>query len=237
MIESMYVQSASKERIVLVAHSAGGLFTLYFLNQQTQNWKNKYIESIISLGTPWAGSSIVFEAFTSGFNFNVPVLLPRAARNQQRTSETNMLLLPKTPGFDEHKIFVTTPTKKYSLHNVNELFHDVGYKDGSDKLMRFKGNDYQSMSPGVNMHCWYGTGIKTPDSYIYDDEKNFPDVDPVEVVMVDGDETVQITSLQFCKQWKNVTDVFDIKEYPGQTHNGLLFHKPMLEDLKKIVLL
>ena len=55
--------------VVMIAHSMGCTMSLYFLNQQTKAWKDKYIKSLITLAGPWGGSAYALEIFTSGTNF------------------------------------------------------------------------------------------------------------------------------------------------------------------------
>lgn len=64
MIEEMAEKAGGP--VVLIAHSMGNMYTLYFLNHQPQTWKDRYIKAFVSLGAPWAGVAKTMKVVASG---------------------------------------------------------------------------------------------------------------------------------------------------------------------------
>ena len=46
-----------RRKVVLLAHSMGGLYAAYFLSRQPAAWKDRCVEALVSVNTPWAGQS------------------------------------------------------------------------------------------------------------------------------------------------------------------------------------
>lgn len=64
LIEDTYKKTGMK--VTLITHSMGSPMTLYFLNRQTQAWKDRYIQSWVSLAGCWAGTVKALKVFIQG---------------------------------------------------------------------------------------------------------------------------------------------------------------------------
>lgn len=53
-------------KVVIIGHSMGNLFIQYMLKNLTQSWKDKFIDSFISINGPYIGSVKALKAITSG---------------------------------------------------------------------------------------------------------------------------------------------------------------------------
>lgn len=57
--------------VTLLAHSMGGPMTLIMLQRQSQKWKDKYINALITLSAVWAGSVKAIKVFAIGEHINL----------------------------------------------------------------------------------------------------------------------------------------------------------------------
>lgn len=64
LVEEMH--DAYQKRVYLLGHSLGNLHILYFLLQQPQAWKDRFVQGFISLGAPWGGSVKAMRVLASG---------------------------------------------------------------------------------------------------------------------------------------------------------------------------
>ena len=160
LIEHASERNAGR-KVVLVSHSLGGLVTLYFLRQQSQAWKDRYVHSFVPIATPWSGSVLMLHAMTSGYNFDIPLITPLTVRQQQRMSEASLLLVPRAPAWQPNDVLIATPTKNYSMTSYDEWFDDIGFSVGKDMKQNVQTEAYALEHPGVHMYCWYGSGMLT----------------------------------------------------------------------------
>ncbi|XP_067905709.1 group XV phospholipase A2 [Heterodontus francisci] len=230
MIESMYEQYGSP--VVLIAHSMGNLYTLYFLNQQPQEWKDKYIKCYVALGAPWGGVSKTLRVLATGDNDRIPVISPLKIREQQRTAVSTNWLLPYNNTWPTDKIFITTPTYNYTMKDYQKFYQDIKFEDGWLMRQNTESLVYKLTAPGVTIHCLYGTGVQTPESFNYD---VFPDQEP-KVLYGKGDGTVNLMSALKCQQWagKQKGKVY-MKELPSNEHIDMLSNFTTISYIKKIL--
>ncbi|XP_059988622.1 phospholipase A2 group XV isoform X2 [Lagenorhynchus albirostris] len=231
MIEEMHQLYGGP--VVLAAHSMGNMYTLYFLQQQPQAWKDKYIHAFVALGPPWGGVAKTLRVLASGDNNRIPVIGPLKIREQQRSAVSTSWLLPYNYTWSPKKVFVHTPTANYTLQDYHRFFQDIGFEDGWLMRQDTEGLVEAMVPPGVRLHCLYGTGVPTPDSFYYE---SFPDRDP-KICFGDGDGTVNLQSALQCQAWRGHQEQeVSLQALPGTEHIAMLANATTLAYLKRVLL-
>ncbi|XP_043935439.1 phospholipase A2 group XV, partial [Protopterus annectens] len=230
MIEMMYEKYGGP--VVLIAHSMGNLYTLYFLNQQPQAWKDKYIKAFVSLGAPWGGVAKTFRVLASGDNNRIPVISTLKIRTQQRTAVSTNWLLPYNNTWPLDKVFLSTPTTNYTVQDYQKFYQDLHFEDGWFMRQNTESLVYQLTPPGVAIHCLYGTGVATPEFFYYD---SFPDKEP-KTFDGEGDGTVNLVSALQCRRWINKQkQAVKMLELPGNEHIQMLSNVTVIDYIKSIL--
>ena len=65
LVEQTYTMN-NATRVILMGHSMGCPVLLYFLHQQTQAWKDKFVRSLVTLSGPWGGAVKTLRLMASG---------------------------------------------------------------------------------------------------------------------------------------------------------------------------
>lgn len=178
--------------VILLSHSLGGLFTLQLLNRNPPSWRRKFVKHFISLAAPWGGTVVEMSTFASGNTLGVPLVDPLVVRGEQRSSESNLWLLPN-PKIFSHRKLVITPNSSYSAHEIPQFLEDIGFPEGVKPYRsRILPLIEELKAPEVPVTCVIGSGVKTQETLFYGDG-GF-DQQP-EVVHGDGDGTVNLESL------------------------------------------
>ncbi|KAA0035043.1 hypothetical protein IC582_005482 [Cucumis melo] len=215
--------------VILVTHSLGGLFALQFLNRNTPSWRRHFIKHLVTLSTPWGGSVEGMRTFASGNTLGVPLVNPLRVRTEQRSSESNLWLLPNPTIYKHNKPIVITQYSNYTVEEIPRFLKDIGFEEGvypyESRILPLI-EHYEA--PGVDLTCVIGGGVKTPDTLLYG-EKGF-DEQP-EMGYGDGDGTVNMVSLRALeKLWaeeKNQT--LETIELPGVSHKSILDDREALD--------
>lgn len=207
--------------VIIVSHSLGGLFVLHLLNRTTTSWRNKFIKHFIALSAPWGGTVQEMLTFASGYTLGVPLVEPLLVRGEQRSSESNLWLLP-SPKLFGRKPLVIAQNRSYSAFDMPEFLEDIGFKEG---VYPYKARILplleRLITPEVPVTCIIGSGIKTPETLFYGRE-GF-DKQP-DIIYGDGDGTVNMASLLALESlWSNVTrQPFKVTKIPQVSHTSVL---------------
>lgn len=129
LVEETY-QLNHNHRVILVCHSLGCPTMLYFLNRRPQDWKDRYIKSLIALGGPWGGAVKALKAFTSGDNLGVIMVAALTIRKEERTFPSMAYLLPSAKFWSPDEVLVKVGRKNYTVADFEEFFRDINYTLG-----------------------------------------------------------------------------------------------------------
>ncbi|KDP41597.1 hypothetical protein JCGZ_16004 [Jatropha curcas] len=220
LIEKASAQNGGQP-VMLLSHSLGGLFVLQLLNRNPPSWRQKFIKHFVALSAPWGGAVEIMLTFASGNTLGVPLVDPLLVRGEQRTSESNLWLLPNPSIFGSKKL-VITPNANYSAFEVPQFLNDIGFSEG---VYPYKSRILPLMeglnAPEVPITCIIGSGVKTPKTLVYgkDGFNKQPDV-----VYGDGDGTVNMASLlaleSFWADKKN--QPLKVMRISGVSHTSIL---------------
>ena len=221
-------------KVTLVVISMGGPVSLHFLTQVVnQDWKDTFIHSYVSLAAVWAGTSNILSSALTPPPTSTFLFYPIEASTQDilsmfRSFVSTHWFAPRASAFNDITI-VSTPTRNYTSSEYQELFTDAGYPQGYTK---FSQNDLNFPAPNVSTYCFYGLGVPTPLTYIYDD--GFPNTQPT-IAFGDGDALVNKESLDICLRWADSGYPFNRTIFPGIDHSNIISDETVLRAIGQIV--
>jgi len=221
LIEETY-HANNNQKVLLTSHSMGTPYTLYFLRNQTQEWKDTYLEAWVSISGVFAGSVKAILAYISGDGFGIPKILdnPFYLRAFQRTFSSLPFILPDPRFWGKDEFLVKTFNKSYTVNDFDDLFDDIGFPLAK-KIRNFVPLPWHDEPPNIKMYCFHGREMETPGLLTYR-KGYFPDYMP-DITFDDGDGTVTARSLQACLNWKDKQQQPIIhQEFKRAEHNGIL---------------
>lgn len=233
LVEETYYTNYNT-KVVLIGHSMGNPMTLYLLNNMTKAWKNKFIQSFISLAGVWGGAMKPIRLMISGDNLNVPIVKSINVRREQRSMPSSAWLMPSDEFWHPEEVLVVSPTRNYTIRDIKDLFRDINYTTGymmwEDTVNLIK----PLTAPGVEVHCLHGINVPTPGQFVYTNDTwhdGFPKTLPD-----DGDGTVNLRSLVGCLKFRyqQPQPVFH-KVFDGAEHMQILNRKDVIGEILRIL--
>lgn len=230
LVEETYLVN-NNQPVTLLVHSMGGPMTLIFLQQQTQKWKNKYIEAMISLAAVWGGSVKAIKVFAIGDNLGTRFLRESVLREEQITNPSLGWLLPSKLFWKETEILVQTASKNYTLADLRQYLIDINVPNGWEFRKDTEKYQLDFTAPGVTVHCLHGSAVGTVERLSYGQLDEYP-----KLVLGEGDGTVNSRSLTGCLHWqdKQKQKIYH-QEFPGVDHMQILRNDGVLSYISNLL--
>ena len=244
----MYRENGNR-KVTIAAHSMGAPIMLHFLTQSgvvTEEWKDQFIGNFIPIAGAWSGGNEALQSEISGLSvvsrgpgdifFRIQDSISDLITQFLRSFQSIYFLLPR-PSVWGNTILVSTPARNYTANDYQQLFFDIGLTDGFVMYQGIENVNRNFPSPNVPTHCFYGVGVGTPQSFHY--ARPFPegaDEGP-EVIMGDGDGSVNLRSSQVCLRWSNNNGgrLFKSAMFYGVEHGAMLSNEGVLRQIERIV--
>ncbi|XP_055589204.1 phospholipase A2 group XV-like [Uranotaenia lowii] len=229
LIEETYAIN-NDTAVTLVAHSLGAPVTLNFLQQQSQEWKDKYIRRLISLSGAWGGTVKAVKTYTIGDNLGSIFVDSHAVRSMLITTPSLAYLMPSPLFWNPNEIFVKTKSYQYTVANIDQFFKDLDLNDALNMYQDTLPYTLNFTAPQVEVHCWYATGKPTVDRLEWSNTDDMTSNKP-KLIYGDGDGTVNLRSLTGCERWVGQQNgAVIIRKFPKSGHMGLLGELSILKE-------
>lgn len=216
-------EANNQTKVVFITHSMGGPFALYWLHQQTAEFKAKYIRSMVNIAAPWGGAIKALRLMISGDNIDVYVVSPIRVRPYQRSVPSTAFVMPSINFWSKDEVVVVSAQRNYTAYDYEALFNDIQYPLGYEYWLNNKDLLNELKPPEIEIHQLYGSHMPTPGVLLYNN-RTFPDLQPV-VLPDNGDGTVNMRSLLGFQNWedKQKEKIYSL-EVTGAEHLAILRH-------------
>ncbi|KAJ4455998.1 putative group XV phospholipase A2 [Paratrimastix pyriformis] len=150
-------------RVHLIGHSLGSpLIHMFLATYTTQEWRDRYVASFISLAGPLGGSSDAAEFAYCGMDWRLPGLSKARLRDFTKNLGSIGWMMPFGP--TATYTVVSTPQRNYTATELAQLYLDAGETDTAAIVKHMQGylNKWATTPPGVETHIVYSLNQSTP---------------------------------------------------------------------------
>ena len=226
LVETAY-HSSGDQPVVFASISYGGPFGAAFLTEfVNQQWKDKYIDSWISLSGVFNGAPMVNRQLITGMPaYGIPWIPDVTLRDSMREWPSLAWLVPGLAEGGDDRVVYKTSQRQYTMSQVNDLLEDAGATAAADMIRRSE-NLVTDKDPGVKVHCWYTPNIPTEFSYEGESLEDEPKIN-----YSGGDGTGDLHSLNRCDAWEDVAVV----RFDGLAHAAYMGNETVTEMVVALV--
>lgn len=233
LIEETYSLNG-KKRVVIVCHSNGCTYNYHFFLRSSAEWKKKYIQAWVTLGSPLGGSVEALEAVVTGNAFHMGMYARSLLYDLERTWSSIAPIVPVAAVFGNTTVLSIGGTN-YTARDmpaIYEMMNDTAGAAMWRKSIEMLPQDIPW--PGVEIHCIRSQGLPTLESLSFPSLKSFPK--SPKLVNGAGDGTVNKVSSDLCLRWQNQPDFHTIEFDSKVNHISLATSSLTIDYLLKQVL-
>ena len=208
---------------MIVGHSLGGNYGYLFVRRQQQAWKDKYIQSLVTIAAPLGGAGAALHTLAAGNDKDAAYLEKHASRTLSRTHPVYVYLLPTANAFGSLPVVQMYDGRNFTAAEMPEILRVIGDSEGGAMLPPIKKARNSAPPTGVEVHCLRGTGIPTVSGIRYRSQRDFP-FHPEKLWGL-GDEQVNQESADVCLQWARGAGQkarLHAAAFPGVDHSDIV---------------
>ena len=225
LIEFTYNRNENQS-VHLISHSTGGSMVLFFLSQQSQQWKDRFIQTWISLSGNLAGEVDNFEDILRGF------VSPMIPKEILQTWDFYAWRLPEPFVFGSKRLLIQTTRKNYTSFDIQQFLNDINATDLAQIYPQTSSILGDLPAPNVDTYCFYGVNVSTPIAYRID-EKN-----RLETIHGWGDGEQDDTTNMSCQLWnETMSDKYRLicKGFDRISHTRLVGNDQVLNEIDRVI--
>ncbi|KAJ4456971.1 putative phosphatidylcholine-sterol acyltransferase [Paratrimastix pyriformis] len=186
----------------LIGHSLGSPFIHLFLaTYTTQEWRDQYVGSFISLAGPLGGSPQAAEFAYCGLDWRIPGLTKTRLRDLTKHMGGVAWMMPYGPSADY--TVISTPQANYTAATLAQMYADAGEENTAAmvKSVQTYLNKAAILPPGVETHLFYSLNTSTALTYTEPAGHACAKEGGVPIANRPGDDTVPDVSLLAFQHW------------------------------------
>lgn len=225
LIEFTYNRNENQS-VHLISHSTGGSMVLFFLSRQSQQWKDRFIRTWISLSGNLAGEVDNFEDILRGF------VSPMIPKEILQTWDFYAWRLPEPFVFGSKRLLIQTTRKNYTSFDIQQFLNDINATDLAQIYPQTSSILGDLPAPNVDTYCFYGVNVSTPIAYRID-EKN-----RLETIHGWGDGEQDDTTNMSCQLWnETMSDKYRLicKGFDRISHTRLVGNDQVLNEIDRVI--
>ena len=238
------ISANGNRRVTIIGHSLGGVYSLYFLNHQSQEWKDKYVSYFIPMGAPFGGSylALVAEMAHDLIDNYLPKEINwfRLFLKNIQTMSVAAALLPnqRAWGSKDPLVSFEDDGSKVTINDYEKVFKMINETEGLMMYYDAMEQEYgytEMKHPGVNILCISGKGVPTIEGASFRSLDDFPHR-PHRLKFGKGDGIVNQRSTRACSMFSKNTEM--MKKYRFEESEYQIGHITMVYNpriLAKIV--